>query len=529
MKSSKGIAGKAKVLRSEAERKVLKKHSDRNFSHTGKDLKELIHELQVYQVELEMQNDELQTSHEALEKEKQRFMSFFDLAPVGYFILSKSAIIQKCNTTGRHLLGFGKASIIGTRFQSYIIKEDHEKFYSFIKMMIRENGSHSCLLGIGTKKDIKYVQAAGSIVVDEIAGISNYYIALIDVTEKRKSEKALRETSDLLHMALKASRTGTWNLDPSTGKVHMNSFAASIFGISEHSNDGKYERIINAIHPEEQKAVDNAIRLAIRKNTDLNIQFRLKQKPGVPDTYLEARGHNTETDGKERYFAGIIMDVTLKKQMEEETRLLRKEREKNILRTIIETQETERSRISSAIHDSLGQLLYATNLTLEKCLVTDPCIDSARRLIGQAVKEARNIAFELAPSILSDYGLIVALKEMISRLEASGLRFTLKSDGFETRLPLAVETLIFRVIQELINNIIKHSSASECRIELAKKGKIVHLTISDNGVGFNVHKGHSKGSGLSSIANRLMMYDGNMDIKSSKKTGTNITIHLRVE
>jgi signal transduction histidine kinase len=144
-----------------------------------------------------------------------------------------------------------------------------------------------------------------------------------------------------------------------------------------------------------------------------------------------------------------------------------------------------------------------------------------------AIQEIRNISFELAPSILADFGLPITIEELAKRLSTPQMKIKTKIIGFKERLGLPLETNIFRMIQELINNCMKHADANLITVEI-RKGKLIEIKLQDNGKGFNVkaQENHPSGSGLSSIKNRLSLYNGNMVISSNSTTGTTIKMSL---
>jgi signal transduction histidine kinase len=151
-------------------------------------------------------------------------------------------------------------------------------------------------------------------------------------------------------------------------------------------------------------------------------------------------------------------------------------------------------------------------------------------LLDMAVLETRNISFELAPAILSDFGLRATIDEMAKRLSTPNMLIKTKLTRLNGRLSLPVEANIFRILQELVNNAMKHSEAGLIIIEV-KKSKIIELCVSDNGKGFDMVKPEdiASGSGLSSIRSRLGLYNGCLTIESTPGTGTVVNIKLEIK
>src|SRR3954462_8188260 len=112
-----------RLFRDKAEALISKNKETHQSPNTHLEMEELLHELQVFQIELEMQNDELRISHDHLEAERAKFSGLYDLAPVGYFILNKIGEVEEANLTGLQMMGIIKSQIIGRRFQDYVDKD----------------------------------------------------------------------------------------------------------------------------------------------------------------------------------------------------------------------------------------------------------------------------------------------------------------------------------------------------------------------------------------------------------------------
>jgi signal transduction histidine kinase len=195
------------------------------------------------------------------------------------------------------------------------------------------------------------------------------------------------------------------------------------------------------------------------------------------------------TDISERKKAGAIIKAAL----EEEERL-------NI---ILKTQEEERKRISEALHNGLGQLLYAIKLKLEKLCKSSPhkLIDESKELLTEAMRDAKKISFELIPALLDDFGLEKAINELSKKYSGESLTVHCNIFGYEKRLLSSLEIAVFRIVQELLNNIVKHSKATEAQASIIIAKKMI-IKIDDNGIGFNVKK-LNKGFGLRNINYRV--------------------------
>ena len=226
-----------------------------------------------------------------------------------------------------------------------------------------------------------------------------------------------------------------------------------------------------------------------------------------------------------------LMAKTLKEKM-------RLERE--YLHRIIETEENERRRISRELHDEIGQALTAIKFNLDmidKDLPQDlPVIrgrlGEAKSLSHQTLASMRQLSMDLRPTMLDDLGLIPTLRWYI---QSFSNRLNIYSDfqaiGFEEKLPPQIETAFYRIVQEALNNIAKHSGANHIEIALERKDSIIGASIMDNGKGFDFEKVlHSespeRGFGIVGMQERVSLLGGKMDIRSRPGSGTNIHIEV---
>jgi signal transduction histidine kinase len=229
----------------------------------------------------------------------------------------------------------------------------------------------------------------------------------------------------------------------------------------------------------------------------------------------------------------IHTDINEKKKAESELVELRLKQQREVLNAIILAQEEERERIGEALHDGVAQLLYGAQTRLQ---AMNPGLEEDKKnireilaIISDAINDTRRLSFELIPAVLKDYGIEVALKTLFQRIIKDKPKIALHVKGLAKRLPEKLEYTIYRVVQELVNNILKHSKATEASVDIRFSRKIVHLTIADNGIGIREHAEERiyKGIGLQSIKNRVKLMEGSFKIQSSG-AGTAIFISIPV-
>jgi PAS domain S-box-containing protein len=193
----------------------------------------------------------------------------------------------------------------------------------------------------------------------------------------------------------------------------------------------------------------------------------------------------------------------------------------------VDAGETERRRISRELHDGLGQMLTAAKLNLELAMqaVNHSAIAQTRDLIDQSIREIRNIAQELRPSILDDFGLVPAIRNLCSQYDQSNRTVTFH-ERLDERLPSAIESSVYRICQEAMTNIVKHSGAANATFDLYLNEQTVHLIIQDDGKGMAVTSSTLNGIGMINMRERAEMLGGTFLVESSPDKGTDIIVEI---
>ncbi len=202
---------------------------------------------------------------------------------------------------------------------------------------------------------------------------------------------------------------------------------------------------------------------------------------------------------------------------------------------IIEAEEKERKRIAGDLHDGVGQMMSAAKMNLSsfesktqfKNEEEKVAFEKIISLVDESCKEVRSVSHNMMPNALLKSGLSSAVKEFIDKIDHHVLKVNLHSEGLKERLDSNVETVLYRIIQECVNNVIKHSNANQLDISLIKDSDGISATIEDNGTGFNAeHKQKFEGIGLKNIIARVGYLKGTIDFDTSPGEGTLVAIHV---
>jgi two-component system sensor histidine kinase UhpB len=231
---------------------------------------------------------------------------------------------------------------------------------------------------------------------------------------------------------------------------------------------------------------------------------------------------------------GAIQDITEYKQLQEKLVFQEEGKKRAVVRSIIETQEKERRQLSVELHDNVNQILSSCKLMLEVAKENKdkaPVLtEKSYQSIQLAIEEIRKISHDLNPSSVEDFGLKDAITEMIDKINLSGkLKIVFRFVMAVKKMQLKSEDkiAIYRIVQEQLNNIVKHAQAKNVLVDLSINLSEVHLLIEDDGKGFNTKK-INKGIGLKNIHHRVEYYHGTFTIKSAKNKGSKMSIVLNI-
>ena len=233
-------------------------------------------------------------------------------------------------------------------------------------------------------------------------------------------------------------------------------------------------------------------------------------------------------------FLLLLIFVFLRRQRKnkQEKEEMRNRFERTLLKTQLEIQEQAFSYISQEIHDNIGQVLSLVRLNLNTLgsNASDEKIEQTDDLLGKAIKDLRDLSHNLQNNRIHDIGIIESIRQLLFSLEKTGRYSTSfqASDHFHI-LDVNTDIILYRMIQEIVNNIIKHASANAIAIMINSEPDITTVRISDDGIGFDpaVLKEGRPGIGLQNIANRAKTINATVDIKSEPGSGTVITLYIR--
>jgi PAS domain S-box-containing protein len=245
-------------------------------------------------------------------------------------------------------------------------------------------------------------------------------------------------------------------------------------------------------------------------------------------------------DGNEMLGYTIIEDITERKELEHaqeenyrqqlllEQLKSEQQQQRQILETTIDTQEEERRRIAEGLHNSIGQLLFGAKLALEHLKFQEPEFQRelirAKDIIAECIIESRRISHNLMPTMLADFGLKKAVLDICQKM-GSAVKFKCLITKIPAGLNKHLQIVIYRVIQELMLNTVKHSRATTASVTLTSHNSKILITMQDNGVGFEPDQSYM-GIGLKTIRNSVYLFEGTLHVKSKQGEGTVISVEI---
>ncbi|MFU8788177.1 MAG: EAL and GGDEF domain-containing protein [Methylobacter sp.] len=285
---------------------------------------ELLHELQIHQLELKIQHEDLLHAHAVLEESYDRYVDLYDFAPVGYLTLTNDGLIAEVNLTAARLLGSDRKKLLKRRFSAFISPGHADCWHVFFTGIMKNQQRQHVELMLKRCDDAEFPVQLDCLRVTSVKQGSMLRIALTDISERKQTEAALREVEvHTLDMALACAEMGSWDWDIKTGLFTFNDRWAAIRGqrpeeIKTHINSWE-----KGIHPDDFPACDAALLAHLENRSPFfQAEYRVRTQSGAW-VWLSNRATvvKRDSEGKPLRMAGIEMDITERKQHDEERRI----------------------------------------------------------------------------------------------------------------------------------------------------------------------------------------------------------------
>jgi PAS domain S-box-containing protein len=450
------------------------------------------------------------------------------------------------------LTGFEKNEVIGKTALDLKIWNDLDKRDQFFKQLLDEKqvndfeAEFRCKNGkilttLVSAKLLSYHNTPHLLAVTkDITELKHAELALIDAHTKLEkkyeiSTERLKESEIKYDALVEALLTGVY-MCKGAKIVFANNQFSEMFGYNKDELPNK--NMMDLIHPDDREYFNTFCKIPDPKDSgEGEYEIRGIRKNG-DIIYLAGRNRVLEFNGKESIL-GNVSNITMRKMVEH--KLQKSEEEMRFLSAqLLSAEERERKRIASDIHDSIGQALSAIKFSVENSLsaISEKSFSAASEVLEniipltqQTIEEVRRIIMDLRPSLLDDLGLVATISWLCREFEAVYKHILVEKeiDIEEADLSPGLKTVIYRILQEALNNAAKYSRTDVIHLRLFKNRDTLELMVEDSGVGFDVDKvrsriAHNNGMGLASMKERAQLSGGSFFIESKPGRGTRIHV-----
>ena len=350
------------------------------------------------------------------------------------------------------------------------------------------------------------------------------FMVLAGVVEEHKRDvEALRKTEKRFRLASHAGKMFAYEWDLSTDVMVRSAESAEILGIQPGMRTTG-EEMLAKVHPEDLETLKYVIAELRPERPNLQITYRMLRAGGTVIWVEWNSQAQFDERGKMLRMIGMVADVTARVSAEREL--------SELSGRLIDAQEEERARIARELHDDLGQRMALLQINVERFKQDTAELSSkARRelnniaeLTSECSSELHDISHQLHPSRLDTLGLVATLGSFCKEFSLQHhVRVQFVHQDVPERVPKDISLCLFRVVQEALRNVVKHSGATEVAVELARHGDQIDLCISDAGAGFDpAFAKVEAGLGLISMRERLRLVGGHLSIESEVSHGTRI-------
>ena len=375
-----------------------------------------------------------------------------------------------------------------------------------------------------------YVRSRIYILYDNNNTILSMIGAMEDVTNQRLSERALFESERNYRMLFDSAPLPTLISDIETLKyIDVNQAATSHFG---YTKEEFLKMSIFDLRPEEEHKNLHQYMGQLEENGSHHTKKFLLIKKSGEKIHTEVSASVIQYKGKKAFFA-TVKDVTENIKLQQELMQERISQEKSITKTIIDTQEKERSEIGKELHDNVNQILTTIKLYIENIKAypehSNAFIDKGVTLTQRAINEVRYLSKQLVTPVMADLGFEATLDELVVHFKAlNTFEIDFCFDIEEQEIDKGMQLTIYRIVQEQLNNIVKYAKATHLKIHIKKEEKQIHLLMEDNGIGF-VPAETNFGLGLRNIKNRAELYRGKVNLRSAKGEGCTLMVEFPLD
>jgi len=476
-----------------------------------------------------MEKDRPDLSKKIISEEKLK--SFLESAPDGMVIVNNDGYIEFVNARIEKIFGYSRNELLGKKIE-ILIPSRFEKLHEQHRMQFinqpKARGMGAGVELFGRTKEGNEIPV--EISLSPIETIDGLVIsaAIRDITEKKKIEYELKKSNERYHLAGKATSDAIWDWDLQTDTIYRGEGYKSLFGYNDMQATIQFR--LHHIHPADQERIESGLKKALEGNAERwQDEYLFQCADGNYKTVIDKGFIIRNRDGEAIRMIGAMQDITEQRKLQLQLNREEQRKKEELMQAIIHAQEKERYEISHELHDNVNQILTTCKLLLEAAAQEGghKYLQQSGENLQKAIDEIRNISHRLNPATLQYIGLQGAIDDLVSKINNTGKVYVSFTSSLKTgkKIDDDVALALFRIVQEQINNILKHSGAYRVFINLTiEKGKL-KLTITDDGKGhdFQIKK---HGLGLKNIFNRAEFHKGSAEIFSEPGKGFMLQVEI---
>jgi PAS domain S-box-containing protein len=463
-----------------------------------------------------------------IEKEKLKLITVN--SPDIILLTNEEGVIEYVSPTSKRILGFSEKEMLNQKLQKFICTEckNHLEKIEWLNKISDKNNHFEFRMKL-KNGNLKWVESVAKIIPN--VNDDGYKILFYntDIDKIKLTENFLIASEHKYRALFENMYLGVMEVDLDEKIIWVNQAFEKMMGYSLKYLKGRKATDIFIADPNSKKTV-NEIDKSRRKKIESIYEIKVKKSKGEILDLVISGSPVIDINGKVKGSIGIHWDVTHLRKMEKMIEDEKINHQNEIMKATISAEEKQREIFGNELHDGVGHILTYTSLFLQMAAgsndIKPELIFKAKDKVEEALNEIRRISRNLVPPALLDLGLKEAIIELFNQFnDMNQIEFTVdcKKDDL-VALEVDAQKSIYRIVQELIVNTIKHADAKKIKLVLKRTKTMLQLVYKNDGKSFNINK-VKKGNGLNSIANRAYFYNGSSKIESLK-TETTFTIEL---
>lgn len=459
-----------------------------------------------------------------LETQKKQFELIANFSNDITLLTDKKGIITYVSSSVKKITGFSPDELAGKHLADLLLPEDKDEAFEFFGSKQKTLNRQDDIEIITKTGKTKWFKAVTQAIYEDSRLQTGYVLHIRDITEERKAYETLRESEVKYKKLFQNMTLGVVEVDENEHIVFTNKAFEDISGYKFKEMKGQKASKLLA---KSKKALEtigkqNNIR---KKGKESVYELTIQRKSGDDATLIISGVPLYDYGGNFKGSVGIHWDVTEIRKIERKMIEDRINREKELLETKLQSEETQRALIGKDLHDGVGQQLTYIGLLLKKIKLNNKInagqLIEVEKSISDTLNQVRIISRTLTPPAIKDLGLRDSIKELIASYSiVDKPRFSLNIYPQEEdyNLSLDKKIVVYRILQELLSNSFKYAHANKIAVSVLFTKVGLTLEFKDDGVGFNL-KETRKGVGLRSMQSRVEFYGGELAIKTSPGKG----------